>query len=227
MITLMKPVLSKLFLLYLSNYHYIYETMKKLIFTFVLLLYFMPGNAQTDQSDTNQSIRYIEGEVGAGISFATDKLLFDRNLPGATFYAEARYNLRYVPLDVGVQEGGTIFHREAFNERLKFRSVNVLAVTDCYLRRYSKISFFVGLGAGYASLNRSQPIMINLSDSLPSWSRRFSTGPETEVFCFMSRIGVELFHHFRVTLNYKRPRQDQAHRHLGLSLGVVFGGGLK
>lgn len=39
----------------------------------------------------------------------------------------------------------------------------------------------------------------------------------------MPRIGVELLHHLRVTLDYKF--QEKANRHIGLTLGVVFGGG--
>ena len=197
--------------------------MKKLIFTFVLLLYFMPGNARTDQSSTNQVIRYLEGEVGVGISFGADKLNFDRSELGAVLYAEARYNIQRIPLDVGVQVGGTIFHRESFNAgRLDFKTENILVVTDYNFRRYNKISFFTGIGLGYATLDNSLPI--SFDDSKPNWGG-FLTGYKKGSFCFMPRIGVELFHHLRMTFDYKL--QEKANRHFGFSLGVVFGGGRK
>ena len=197
--------------------------MKKIVFTFVLLLYFMPGNARTDQSSINQRIRYLEGEVGVGISFGADKLNFDRSELGAVLYTEARYNIQRIPLDVGVQVGGTIFHRESFNAgRLDFKTENILVVTDYNFRRYNKISFFTGIGLGYATLDNSLPI--SFDDSKPNWGG-FLTGYKKGSFCFMPRIGVELFHHLRMTFDYKL--QEKANRHFGFSLGVVFGGGRK
>ena len=197
--------------------------MKKLIFAFALLC-FMQGIAQTSQSTVaDRKVGCIEGEIGGGFAFGADKLNFDKNKLGATFYAEVRYNIQRVPLDVGVQVGGTIFHRESVNAgQLKFKTWNVMAVTDYNFRRYKKISFFAGIGLGYASLDNSAPITFD--DSQPNWGG-FSTGTKTGSFCFMPRIGVELFHHLRVTFNYKL--EEKANRHFNISVGVVFGGGRK
>lgn len=195
--------------------------MKKLLVAFALLC-FIQGNAQTGQSSVaDRKVGRIEGEIGGGLSFGADKLNFDKNRLGATFHAEARYNMQRVPLDVGVQVAGTIFHRESVDAgELKFKTWNVMAVTDYNFRRHTKISFFAGMGLGYASLDHSAPIVFD--DSQPNWGG-FSTGTKTGSFCFMPRVGVELFHHLRVTLDYKL--QEKANRHFGLSLGVVFGGG--
>jgi len=197
--------------------------MKKLIFAFALLCC-IQGNAQTSQSTVaDRKVGRIEGEIGGGFSFGADKLNFDKNKLGATFYAEARYNMQRVPLDIGVQAGGTIFHRESVNAgQLKFRTWNVMAVSDYNFRRCKKISLFAGIGLGYASLDHSAPITFD--DSQSNWGG-FSTGTRTGSLCFMLRIGVELFHHLRVTLDYKL--QEKANRHFGLSLGVVFGGGCR
>ena len=197
--------------------------MKKLIFAFALLCC-IQGNAQTSQSTVaDRKVGRIEGEIGGGFSFGADKLNFDKNKLGATFYAEARYNMQRVPLDIGVQAGGTIFHRESVNDgQLKFRTWNVMAVSDYNFRRCKKISLFAGIGLGYASLDNSAPITFD--DSQSNWGG-FSTGTRTGSLCFMPRIGVELFHHLRVTLDYKL--QEKANRHFGLSLGVVFGGGCR
>ena len=182
----------------------------------------MQANAQTNQSPVaERKVGCIEGEIGGGITFGADKLNFDKNKFGATFYAEGRYNIQRVPLDVGVQVGGTIFHRESVNAgQLKFKTWNVMAVTDYNLRRHKKISFFAGVGLGYASLDNSAPITFD--DSQPNWGG-FSTGTKTGSFCFMPRIGIELLHHLRVTFDYKL--QEKANRHFGLTFGVVFGGG--
>ena len=114
--------------------------MKKLIFVFALLC-FLQGNAQTSQlAVAERQVGRFEGEIGGGISFGADKLNFDKNKLGATFYTEARYNMQRVPLDVGVQVGGTIFHRESVNAgQLKFKTWNVMAVTDYNLQRHKKI----------------------------------------------------------------------------------------
>lgn len=195
--------------------------MKRLIVVWALLC-FMHGHAQTGQSAAaDRKVGCIEGEIGGGFSFGADKLNFDKNKLGATFYAEARYNLQRIPLDVGVQAGGTIFHRESVNAgQLKFKTWNVTAVADYNFRRYKKIAFFAGIGLGYASLDHAAPITFD--DSQPNWGG-FSAGTKTGSFCFMPRIGVELLHHLRVTLDYRL--QEKANRHFGLSLGVVFGGG--
>lgn len=67
-----------------------------------------------------------------------------------------------------------------------------------------------------------QPKNSSAFHSQPNWGG-FSTGNKTASFCFMPRVGVELFHHLRITLDYKL--QEKANRHVGISLGVVFGGG--
>lgn len=163
----------------------------------------------------------VRGEIGGGLSFGADRLNFDRSNPGAAFYAEARYNVQLLPLDVGVQVGGTIFHRESDHAgQLKFRSWNVMAVADYNFRRQRNVSFFAGAGVGYAFLDNSAPVVFD--DTQSNWGG-FSTGSRSGSLCFMPRIGVELFHHLRVTFDYKL--QERANRHFGLSLGVVFGGG--
>lgn len=168
-------------------------------------------------------VRRFEGEIGVGLVFGADKLDFDRNQLGASLHAEVRYNLRRLPLDVGIQAGGTIFHRESdYAGQLKFRSWNIMAVTDYNFRQTKKISFFGGLGLGYASLGASAPV--SFDGSQPNWGG-FVTGRKDGSFCVMPRVGVEFFHHLRVTLDYKW--QEKANRHFDVSIGVVFGGGRK
>lgn len=192
---------------------------------FILIIALMcvfPGNAQTNRSKpADREVGCIEAEVGVGFVFGAEKLNFDKTKLGATFHAEMRYNLRRLPLDVGIQAGGTIFHRESRNPRqLKFKTWNLLAVSDYNFRRCKNISFFAGIGLGYVSLDNSAPIIFD--DTPDNWGG-YSTGGKTGGFCFMPRAGVELFHRLRLTIDYKL--QEEANRHFGITLGVVFGGG--
>lgn len=198
--------------------------MRNLIVVCALLCTFY-GNAQTLQNKSNShcEVRRIEGEIGVGAVFGADKLNFDKNRLGATFYAEGRYNMHRLPLDVGIQVSGAIFHRESNNAgELRFNTWNVMAVSDYNFRPCKKVSFFAGIGLGYAALVNSAPIGFDNSGS--NWGG-FSTGSKTGSFCLMPRVGVEFFHHLRVTFDYKL--QEKANRHFGLTLGIVFGGGVK
>lgn len=198
--------------------------MKNLIYALALLCVFQ-GNAQTTQRATKSdcTVARFEGEIGVGAIFGADKLNFDSNRIGATFYAEGRYNLRRFPLDVGLQVAGSIFHRDSDNAgNLEFRTWNVLAVSDYNFRQCKKVSFFAGVGLGYAALDTSAPIVFD--NSTPNWAG-FSTGDKKGSFCFMPRVGVELFHRLRFTFDYKF--QEKANRHFDLTVGFVFGGGQK
>lgn len=198
--------------------------MKKLILALIFLL---PGifHAQAQSPRRAESpackIGRIEGEIGVGALFGGDKLNFDNNRIGATYYAEVRYNMSRMPLDVGLQVAGSIFNRDSDNAGdLKFKTWNIMAVTDYNILRCKKVSFFTGVGLGYAILDNSAPITFD--NSAPNWAG-FSTGDKSGSFCFMPRVGVELFHRLRFTLDYKL--QEKANRHFDLTVGFVFGGG--
>lgn len=194
--------------------------MKKYVILLLAIFCLSHGKAQ-DKS--TYSIGSIEGEIGAGVAFGTNKLGFDKINPGAAFYAEVRHNFKKLPFDVGVHVAGTIFHRESDKAgQLKFKSWNVLAVTDYNFMQKSKVSFFAGVGVGYASLENSAPIVFD--DSQTNWAG-FSTGKKNGSFCFMPRVGVELFHHLRITAAYKLA--EKANSHFDLTIGVVFGGGIR
>lgn len=77
-------------------------------------------------------------------------------------------------------------------------------------------------GLGYTALDTSGPIRFDNSN--PNWAG-FSTGDKKGSFCFMPRVGVELFHRLRFTFDYKL--QEKANRHFDLTVGFVFGGGRK
>lgn len=198
--------------------------MKNLLFALTLFCAFqVSAQVARHEKDAACTVARFEGEVGAGIAFGADELNFDGNRTGATFFAEGRYNIRRLPIDVGLQLAGTIFHREADNAgELKFKSWNVLAVADYNFRRCKNVSFFAGFGAGYAALENSAPVVFDIS--APNWAG-FSTQDGQGSFCFMPRVGVELFHRLRFTFDYKF--QEKANRHFDFTAGFVFGGGRK
>ena len=196
--------------------------MKEILLACALLCGLTAGaQSQHPAENPGRSIRSIEVEVGGGMVFGADKLNFDKNRIGATFYAEGRYNLQRLPVDVGLQVAGSIFYRDSDNAGdLEFRTWNVLAVSDYNFRMCKKVSFFAGLGLGYAALDTSAPIRFD--NSTPNWAG-FSTGDKTGSFCFMPRVGAEFFHRLRLTFDYKL--QEKANRHFDLTVGFVFGGG--
>ena len=152
-----------------------------------------------------------------------DTELMERLQRIRSLLAEVRYNLASLPLDVGVQVSGSMFHREVQSTRsLKFKSLNVLAVADVNIFRARAISIFAGAGFGYALCGETAPVTFDNSQG--EWGG-FSTGGEKSGICFVPRVGVELFHRLRVTFDYRL--QEKANRHFDVTLGFVIGGGRK
>ncbi len=171
----------------------------------------------------NHGIRAFEAEIGAGIAFGGDKLNFDNVRPGASFLAEGRYNFTRLPIDVGLQVNGSLLHRESKHAgEMKFKSWNILAVSDYNFFRTDRISLFAGAGFGYAFHQESAPV--SFDDTQPNWNG-FSSAGDRHGACFMPRIGAEFFHRVRITVDYRI--EERANRHCCLTVGLVFGGGKK
>lgn len=169
-------------------------------------------------------VRRLEGEIGVGLVNGVSKLTLDGCDAGPRLYAELRYNLRILPIDVGLQFSSAYFHRGADGQahRLQTKSSNIMAVADYNLFRGRKISLFAGAGVGCGVLNHTAPITITYPDE--RWSG-YTTGDGKAKFSVMPRFGVELFNHLRLTLFYTG--EEKANNHYGLSIGGVFGGGRK
>lgn len=171
----------------------------------------------------SHEIRAWEAEIGTGITFGGDRLNFDRICPGASFLVEGRYNFTRVPVDVGLQVNASLFQRESkYAGEMRFKSWNILAVSDYNFFRTNRISLFAGAGFGYAYHKESAPILFD--NTQPNWGG-FSSGGDQHGVCFMPRIGAEFFHHLRLTFDYRV--QEKANRHWNLTVGFVFGGGEK
>lgn len=196
--------------------------MKKYLLAWALFCS-LTATSQTQHRAENpdKRVRSIEVEIGVGIVVGAGKLNFDKAKTGGMGFGEIRYNFRHLPIDVGVQVAGNVFHRWSKNAGdLGFTSVNCIAVADYNFFREKKVSFFAGVGFGYASLETTAPIRFD--DSQPNWGGFIEDG-EKSAICFMPRIGVEFFHRLRLTFDYKL--EEKANRHCNVSIGVVFGGG--
>lgn len=169
-------------------------------------------------------VRRLEGEIGVGLINGVNKLTLDGCDAGPRLYAELRYNLQVLPIDVGVQLSSGYFHRGADSQahRLQTKSCNIMAVADYNFFRGRKISFFAGAGVGCGVLNLTAPITITRPDE--QWSG-YTAGDGKAKFSVMPRAGVEFFNHLRLTLFYTG--EEKANNHYGLSIGGVFGGGRK
>lgn len=182
------------------------------------------------QAQSERKMRYFELELGAGTVLGTSDMkigdYFTDNKAGYSYFLEGRYNFDRLPLDLGLHLGVSSFNRsiddlDYFIDNFKgddinFLSYDIMAVADFNLRRTKAVSLFVGIGAGYSALNNDHFDVDTYGE--------FKDGIKGS-FIFMPRVGVELFHHIRVTADYKLV--EKSNRNFGISLGVVFGGGVK
>lgn len=191
--------------------------MKKLIVLCAVLATLLPS-AYAQRRD----VKAIEVEIGGGMTFGAAQLSsagFDKTKAGETGFIELRYNFIYLPIDIGLHAGGTVFGREqASGEKLNFSSGNFMVTADYNRRRTSNCMWFAGLGVGLASLGNSAKTEY-MEDG------GYTDNGSGSSLCFMPRIGVELFHHLRLTAAYTL--EERANRHFLLSLGIVIGGGRK
>ena len=170
-----------------------------------------------------REFRAIEVELGAGLTCGASRLGsagFDNNRIGETGFVEVRYNFNQAPVDLGFHAGGTIFGRtmRPAGEKLNFSSGNFLITSDynCRFVYPEWLTLFAGLGVGYATFGNSAQIRYQ-GDGVYT-----DNGPGGSL-CVMPRIGVELWHHLRITCAYVI--EERANRHFAVTLGVAIGGG--
>lgn len=155
----------------------------------------------------SNGVKKFEFEIGFGASFASSKVDDSHgNSTGANLFMEGRYNLTNIPIDIGLQISRSAFERSwAYRDPINFITTTYLVVCDYNFFRGEKVAPFAGAGFGIAH---------NVGFGY------------TSTLCFMPRIGVELFNnHLRFSLDYKITQKDN--RHMGFTIGGVFGGGRK
>ena len=199
--------------------------MKKVILILLLALVFVGGQdvaAKCCAGKCNAApVRALELEIGVGMITPSNKIDFDKNRVGYNLLAEARYNFKKLPLDVGLRVDGDAFNREVKLDKnlFKFRSLNALLVFDLNINRKGIFSPFIGVGIG-GGITSNQAMAIKDVTNQP-----IKQTVKGAAFCCTPRVGVELFHRARVTLYYKY--QKLTNSHYGLSAGFVIGGGRK
>mgnify|MGYP000886975498 CR=1 FL=1 len=140
---------------------------------------------------------------------------------GLQMHLETRLNIENSPLDVGFQAGVASFNRQMdrYGVDYDIRHSAMITFVDYNFRYWKRVAPFVGLGMGYAAVNYT------------SFWRNSNTGRETDdtfydrLYLVNTRVGVEFYNHFRITLEYKYMKKEYSH--LGISIGFVFGGGYK
>lgn len=193
----------------------IYRTSVTALAVFMLLVSF-PGQASAygNSGKRNQgtaggnNVRRIEVEAGGGFIYA-GSYAGNRAKPGMVLFVEARHNFPMTPFDVSLQAVTGSFSRKDDNLAVNL-NVGGVIFADWNWRPGRAAAPFIGLGIGAAAIE----------------SMGISSGHLQEAaFVLNPRIGIELFGHLRITLEYKRIRPYCSF--LGLNVGFAFGGGPK
>lgn len=188
-----------------------------------LLFGFGNANAQFYDDEPVRDVRRVEFELGSGYSFAANKCGFDKNKAGYNLLFELRYNLGKVPVDVGLHASYFEMAREVIGTQPgstaysnKFNSFTFLAVSNYNFWRGKTASIYAGAGIGVTTVESTEEYIY---ETWPLHGVEF----DSPKFCFMPRVGVELFNHFRITAAYKM--QGKIHSNFNLTFGFVLGGG--
>ena len=165
----------------------------------------------------NLKVNPFEFEVGAGMSIGS-KYGLDKAVPGPNSYMEARLNLFDTPWDLGVQTSlGAAFRKQndqLYNATNKF---GITVFTDYNFRNKGMVSPFIGLGVGRTAIVNSYPAFGADGTAVTAKSAQ-------PAFVLNPRMGLELFDHLRLSVEYKFTFQKES-SYMALNLGYTFGGG--
>ncbi len=166
------------------------------------------------QNNNYRNVRSFEGEVGAGGLFEAGAGEPGRSVPGFSVFVEGRHNFRNSTMSIGLQGSFGQWDRKNIalddagpgphNERLKPLMLTIYG--DYNLRRWKSVSLFAGGGVGGAYFT-DRTVLSNY------------------YILLSPRIGAELWHRLRVTVDLKTTISD--YTFFGVNVGYVFGGGLK
>lgn len=184
--------------------------MRKFAFSTIILAFALGAGAQ------ESLLRDFEAEVFVGPNFSLGKspehvagvVPDSKTGVGIIAGAEVRYNLRRLPVDVGVQGAfASVCHSQRWayhNLWSRDHTVNwsVAAVGDWQFNRGGNVSPFVGMGAGAA------------------WHDLHGVHETTAVF--LPRFGMELFDRLRVSVGAQISKVQ--YNNMTLTVGWTFGG---
>lgn len=180
--------------------------MKAKIFAVILGILLL--NSMNVSAQEYLPVKSFEFEMKVGTTYPIDDFVGSKRL-GVQLGLEGRWNIKKSPFDIGAEAymGNAIRHY--LEEKMSLRYFSFSAFGDYNYHRGYKVSPFIGMGVGLASCN-------NIKGSY---------GEEGTSLLFTPRVGMELFNHLRLTFDARIGRKG--YNTVGLSIGYVFGGGLK
>lgn len=169
------------------------KVMKKSNYCIVLLFFILLGSISAWSQDKPE--KKFSFEIGVNHSFAARKVEAFDNDYGLLFYLEGRRKISQ-PLSVALQLDLSEFYRDSkYGGPYTFISLGVIPTLYYDFQIESKIKPFAGIGAGVAFSNIKAV---------------FNDGYETN-FCFMPSVGVRVFRHFTVAVNYELINKNYSH----------------
>ena len=164
--------------------------MRKLTLILTLLILAGSAFAQTQKREVRRF--EIEPHIGiASTSFITAGI-------------EYRYNFNQRPWDVGI------------NCSMDFSGSRITTVGDYNFARNKNISFFIGIGAGWANTD-----ILNIDEAIEEYGDSCCASTQ-DCLCVYPRIGLEFFRHLRLTATVNTYNFKEAE--FLLTLGVAIGG---
>lgn len=165
-------------------------------------------NSSTVIAQENLPVKSFEIEVKAGTTYPLNNLVGSKRL-GVQLGLEGRWNINHLPFDVGAEAYMGAVFRHYQGEGMSHRLLSFSVFGDYNFQREKNVSPFIGIGIGVASCS-------NIKGNY---------GTEGTSLLFSPRAGVELWRHLRLALDARIARNG--YNSVGLSIGYVFGGGLK
>lgn len=193
---------------------YIYNMYAKRLFCILL-----SALTLVDCRAQDTGVRTFELEPMAGITYPLSSDHGHDRSPDASIGLEARWNLRHSPLDVGVQFylGNALYIRhldDGKTNEINRGTMAFLMVADYNRHRGRMVSSFVGIGIGVQQYD----VLVNSLGDGPAEDDGWGVG-------LVPRAGVELWRHWRVTLNAHIGKRR--YHTVELTVGYAFGGGLR
>lgn len=184
----------------------------------------------------NVSVKTFEIEPFIGATLGTSSLSGYNHQVGPSLGLEGRWNLKAMPLDLGVQlyVGSAVYDNENVeckDKDVSCRTVATMFFIDYNFERGTNISPFVGLGVGVHTYNvtKASPfwglgIGLHLYNMVDGDYNHFQ-GDNTTGIGISPRVGIEFFRRLRVTLIGHFG--NRIYNTAGLSIGYSFGVGKK
>jgi hypothetical protein len=167
------------------------------------------------------NVKSFEFEAGTGVMMGS-KASYESVNPGMPLFAECRLNLKDSPFDLGLQLSVGQFSREFQDHTYSLRDrLSPILYCDYNIRNESVFSPFFGIGLGEGNFEIEYPYYPTVTSNIP-----VEASLNAHKFILSPRIGIEVFNHLRLTLEY-RLAFDKNYNFGALKLGYAFGGGKK